>query len=58
MDKADLALLRRRSTLDRVKKLLNEESDKNTPHKAFGWIVNFLVFRSELHGLKEFEPPY
>ena len=44
--------------LDRVINLLNKESEKNAPHKVFGWIVDFLVARREQHNLMELKPPY
>ena len=58
MDKVNLTLLRRSGTLDRVINLLNKESEKNAPHKAFSWIVNFLVAQWEQHDLVELKPLY
>ena len=53
MDEVNLTLLRRSRPLDRVKNLLNKENEKNAPHKAFGWIVDFLVSRWEQNNLVE-----
>ena len=44
--------------LDRVIKLLNKESEKNAPHKVFGWIIDFLVTRREQYDLVELKPLY
>ena len=58
MDKANLMLLRRSRMLDRVKNLLNKGREENAPHRACGWIVNFLVFRSEQYDLVELKLPW
>ena len=58
MDKANLTLLRRSRTLDGIKNLLNKGREKNAPHKVYGWIVDFLVFRLERYDLVELKPPY